>query len=150
MRDLEPAIELIEHFEGLVLHAYKDPVGIWTIGYGTTKGVKPGQVITKTQALDFLMKDLSERSGVIEDLIKVPVEDNEFCALLSFVYNVGNGAFAKSTLLRKLNSKRPRREVADEFLRWVRAGGKVLPGLVRRRKAERELFLSTQAAVDLA
>lgn len=148
--DLGPAIDLIKEFEGCVLSAYRDAVGVWTIGYGTTKGVKPGMRISKAQAEKLLMDDIHrERIPAINKCVKVPISNNELCALISFTYNVGNGALAKSTLVRKLNAGRPRREVADEFLKWVRAGGRVLRGLVRRRKAERELFLDSHGFVDI-
>lgn len=140
-RNLQPAIELIKRFEGCVLRAYRDPVGIWTIGYGTTKNVRPGMKITQAAAVELLLNDLDDRLEFIEMVVKVPTTDDETCALLSFAYNVGLSALQKSTLLRKLNAGRPRVEVAAEFDKWTRAGGKVLRGLVRRRAAERDLFL---------
>lgn len=146
---LGPAIELIKHWEGCVLHAYRDPVGIWTIGYGTTAGVKPGQTITKAQAIALLEKDVAKCATAVDSLVRVPLQDNELCALISLSYNIGIGALGKSTLVRKLNAGRPRRDVADEFMKWVRAGGRVLPGLVNRRREERALFLAAHALVDI-
>ena len=141
--DLTPALDLIGEFEGLRLKAYKDPVGIWTIGFGTTDGVTPGMTITKRKAEELLLDDiLTQRIPAIRGRVKVPLSNNEICALVSFTYNVGNGAFAKSTLLRRLNAKEPRSAVADEFLKWNKARGWVLAGLTRRRKAERLLFLT--------
>jgi lysozyme len=148
--DFSAAVELIEHFEGCLLHAYRDPVGIWTIGFGHTKNVKPGTVISKQKALELLETDMQECADAILKSVKVPVTTNEICALVSFAFNVGIGALKGSTLLRKLNAGRPHQEVADEFLKWIHAGGRVLPGLVRRRKAERELFLASQNMMESA
>lgn len=145
-RNIKPAIELIKHFEGLRLQAYKDTVGVWTIGYGTIAlngmPIKPGQTITEADALQALLQDLETvRCPAIERLCKVELTDNEFCALVSFCYNLGIGALAKSTLLKLLNTNASREIVANEFLKWTKAGGVKLPGLVKRRKAEKELFL---------
>ncbi len=131
---------LIKSFEGLRLKAYKDAVGIWTIGYGTTRGVRPGQVISEAQAVQFLQADLTRFEKSIHPVIKTPINDNQFSALACFTYNVGPGAFRSSTLLRKLNAG-DIRGAADELLRWDKAGGRTLAGLTRRRKAERALFL---------
>ncbi|MGC1307903.1 MAG: lysozyme [Phormidesmis sp.] len=132
---------LIKSFEGLRLKAYRDAVGIWTIGYGTTRGVKPGMQISEAQAEQFLQQDLARFEQAISDVINVPVNDNQFSALSSFTYNVGPGAFRSSTLLRLLNEGHDLRSTADQLLRWDKAGGKPLAGLTRRRKAERSLFL---------
>lgn len=146
--DFVEAIKLLEEFEGLRLKAYRDPVGIATIGLGTTvypngQKVKMGDVCTKEQAYDYALHDIqTERIPTIQKVVKVPLNNNELCALISLCYNIGNGALAKSSLVRKLNQGLPKVDVADEFLKWNRAGGKVLAGLTRRRKAERELFLA--------
>ena len=139
---LAPAIELIKHWEGCVLHAYRDSVGVWTIGYGTTAGVKPGQVITKDQAIKFLMKDVTACAAAVKKCVRVPISNHEASALISLSYNIGLGGLAHSTLVKKLNAGHPRLEVADEFLKWVHAGGHVLLGLVNRRRAERLVFLT--------
>lgn len=140
--NLQPAIDLIKEFEGFRSKAYKCPAGVWTVGYGSTIGVKPTTRITRPAAERKLVEDiLRDRVPVIRDLVAVKISDNELCALVSFVYNVGNGAFGKSTLLRKLNAGSPRTAVALEFAKWTKAGGKQLEGLVRRRKAEAALFL---------
>lgn len=131
---------LIKAFEGLRLKAYQDAVGVWTIGYGTTRGVKPGQEITEAQAEAFLKADLNRFERAVSQAVRIPINDNQFSALVSFTYNVGSGALRSSTLLRKLN----RRDVygaAREFPRWNRAGGRILAGLTRRRRAEQALFL---------
>lgn len=147
---LAPAVHLIEEFEGCVLHAYRDPVGIWTIGYGTTRGVRPGEVITKAQAVELMLGDMKLCADAIGKFVTVPLRSNELCALISLSYNIGIGGLHKSTLVRKLNAGSPHIEVADEFLKWVHAGGRVLSGLVRRRRAERELFLHSHALVEEA
>lgn len=132
-------IELIKSFEGLYLKAYKCPAGIWTIGYGHTKGVKEGQQITASQAEEFLREDVAQFA---RDVLRqnLRLTQNQFDALVSFVFNVGGGNFLKSTLLRKakVNSNDP--TIKNEFLRWNKAAGKVLPGLTRRRQAEADLY----------
>lgn len=148
--DLTPALSLIRKFEGLRLKAYRDPVGIWTIGYGTTAGVVGGMVITEAQAEALLLEEAEHCAASIAHMVKVPLNSNELCALVSFVYNLGAGNLKKSTLLRKLNADAPRAEVASEFLKWNKAGGKVLLGLVRRRQAEYELFRSAELNLSLA
>ena len=131
---------LIKSFEGLRLRAYQDAVGIWTIGYGTTRGVRPGMTISKEEAVKFLQEDLARFEKSINDAVKVPINDNQFSALASFTYNVGSGAFRSSTLLRLLNQG-DIQGAADQFPRWNKAGGRALAGLTRRRNAERLLFL---------
>ncbi|MGH2412338.1 MAG: lysozyme, partial [Microcystaceae cyanobacterium] len=121
--------------------AYLDSVGVPTIGYGHTHGVYLGMIVTRAQAEDFLKQDLSEAESAASQLVKVPLNDNQFSALVSFVFNLGAGALAQSTLLRELNAGNYT-EAAEQFLRWTRAGGQQLAGLVRRRHTERALFLS--------
>jgi lysozyme len=135
----DAGLKLIKSFEGLKLTAYQDSVGVWTIGYGHTTGVRKGQTITAEEAEQFLLEDLTEACTKVEELVKVPVLDNAFAALVSFVFNVGWWNFAKSTLLKKLNAF-DYSGAAKEFLRWNKTDGKVLAGLTRRRKAESELF----------
>lgn len=141
-------LRLLKSFEGLRLRAYQDSVGVWTIGYGTTSGVRPGQVITEAQAEALLKRDLDRFEAAVEDLVTVPLNDDQFSALVSFTYNVGEGALASSTLLRLLN-RRDYQGAADQFLRWNRAGGAELAGLTRRRRAERALFLGQDYTVFL-
>lgn len=131
---------LIKSFEGLRLRAYRDAVGIWTIGYGTTRGVRPDMTISQEQAVKFLQEDLERFEKSINDAVRVPINDNQFSALASFTYNVGSGAFRGSTLLRLLN-RGDIRGAAAQFPRWNKAGGRTLAGLTRRRNAERLLFL---------
>ena len=135
-------INLIKSFEGLRLHAYKCPAGVWTIGYGHTKGVKKGDMITELKAETLLIIDLQSSENTINTLVKVPLTQNQFDALVSFVFNVGSGNFQKSTLLKKLNNK-DYIGTSNEFKKWVYANKKVMQGLVKRRNAERELFIKT-------
>lgn len=132
---------LIREFEGLRLEAYKCPAGIWTIGFGTTQGVRPGMKISSVQAEEMLRRDLTSFESNVRNLVKVPLNQNQFDALICFVYNIGINAFAKSTFLRKLNAK-DYAGAANQFTRWNKADGKVLAGLTRRREAEKKLFLS--------
>ena len=153
MRNLGPALDVIKEFEGLRLKAYLDPVGLPTIGWGNTryqdgKPVKIGDSITESQADELLLDDVAERAKKLEDLIQVPVNDHQFGAIVSFAYNVGIGAFTNSTLRRKLNAG-DYDGAAAEFKRWNKAGGKVLNGLIRRRKAEEALFVKPVEAVSL-
>lgn len=140
MRTSQKGIDLIKKFEGCRLEAYKCPAGIWTIGYGHTKGVKDGQIITQEQAEEFLREDLRIFEQAVESCVKVPLSQNQFDALVSFCYNCGSGALKTSTLLRLLNEGKYK-DASEQFLRWNKAGGKVLAGLTRRREEERELFL---------
>ena len=135
-------LNLLKRSEGLVLTAYRDPVGIWTIGYGHTgPEVKPGLKISPAQAETLLRKDLGRFEAVVRSLVKAPVNANQFSALVSFTYNVGTGALGQSTLLALLNQQNYQ-GAADEFSRWVYGGGQTLPGLVKRRSEERSLFLT--------
>ncbi|RUR48814.1 lysozyme [Vreelandella populi] len=139
---LSPAgLELIKAHEGLRLNAYQDVVGVLTIGYGHTGTVKPGMTITKQEAEDILRRDVASFEKAVNDLVTAPLNQNQFDALVSFAFNLGRGALQRSTLLRKLNA-RDYDGAAAEFGRWINAGGKPWPGLVRRRKEERELFES--------
>ncbi|KMN76189.1 muraminidase [Chromobacterium sp. LK11] len=134
-------VKLIQQFEGLRLKAYQDAVGVWTIGYGHTgPDVTPGLVITQAQADALLARDLSRFEAGVTRLVQVPLNQNQFDALVSFSYNLGLGSLQNSTLLRLLN-QRDYAGATAQFPRWNKAGGKVLPGLTRRRAAEQALFL---------
>lgn len=137
---MEKAKRIIKEFEGLKLNAYLCPAGVWTIGFGHTKGIKQGMKIDQATADRLLDIDIVDVARSIRKLVKVDLNDNQAQALVSFIFNVGAGAFEKSTLLRKLNQK-DYAGASDEFGKWVYAKGKKLPGLIRRRKAERELFV---------
>ena len=140
MKPSERGLALIRQFEGLRMSAYKDAVGIPTIGYGTTKGVKMGQTITKDEAERLLLEDAQRFADHVKALVKVPLNQNQTDALVSFVYNVGPAAFGKSTMLKLINQGLLE-DAANQFVRWNRAGDQVLAGLTRRRMAERDLFL---------
>ncbi len=136
----EKGLHLLKSFEGLELKAYLDAVGVWTIGYGTTRGVRPGMQITEAEAEAFLRDDLRKFEQAVSSSIQAPLNSDQFSALVSFTYNVGAGALASSTLRRVLNQNNYS-AAAEEFLRWNKGGGRVLAGLTRRRRAERALFL---------
>ncbi|EEN7391628.1 lysozyme [Salmonella enterica subsp. enterica serovar Telelkebir] len=127
--------------EGVKLAAYQDGGGVWTIGYGHTRGVKQGQVINHEQADEFLDSDLRQVESCISERVTVALNQNQFDALVSFVFNVGRQAFSDSTLLKKLNEGNYR-AAADQFTRWVYDNDKFVQGLYNRRVAERDLFLS--------
>ena len=141
MKTSPKGIALIKEFEGLRLKAYKCPGGVWTIGYGHTAGVKPGMLISKAQAEEYLKADLIAFERYLNGL-GLALNQNQFDALVSFIYNVGTGNFSSSTLLRKVRANPQDNSIMDEFLRWVYSKGRVLPGLQRRRLAEMKLYFS--------
>jgi lysozyme len=137
-------IDLIKHFEGCYLTAYKDSVGVWTIGYGHTGlvhkdgTVKAGRKITQAEAEELLRYDLRNFAKRVQEGTTAPLTDDQFAALVSFDFNTGG--FLKSTLRAKLNQGLYA-AAADELLKWDKAGGRTLSGLTRRRRSERRLFL---------
>lgn len=141
MKTGNKGIELIKHFEGCELEAYKCPAGVWTIGYGHIKGVHEGMKITEHQAEEMLKSELHEYEGYINDYVTVPLNQNQFDAMVSWVYNLGGGNLRASTLLKVLNAG-DYDGVPAQMLRWNKAGGKVLEGLTRRRQAEADLFVA--------
>ena len=141
----QAAIDLVKASEGLRLEAYQDAGGVWTIGYGHTRDVQPGDVITQQQADDFLQADLAEAAEAVASLVKVPLNQGQFDALCDFVFNLGEGDLERSTLLRLLNAGNYQ-AAAQQFRVWVMAAGEVLPGLVKRRAAERDLFVNGASA----
>ena len=141
MKTSPKGIALIKEFEGLRLKAYQCPGGVWTIGYGHTAGVKPGMLISKAQAEEYLKADLIAFERYLNGL-GLALNQNQFDALISFIYNVGTGNFSNSTLLRKVRANPQDNSIMDEFLRWVYSKGRVLPGLQRRRLAEMKLYFS--------
>lgn len=139
-------LSLLKTFEGCELAAYQDPVGVWTIGYGWTQPVngKPvgkGMTITQDTADSLLHSGVVQYEKGVTRLVNVGINQNQFDALVDFAYNLGVKALEGSTLLKKLNAG-DYTGAADEFPKWNKAGGKVLNGLVKRRAAERSLFLS--------
>ncbi|AAQ58403.1 lysozyme [Chromobacterium violaceum] len=142
MKTNAAGISLIKQFEGVRLAAYQDMVGVWTIGYGHTgPDVKAGMTITQQQADQLLAADLEKFETGVRKAVIVPLNANQFSALVSFSYNLGLGNLRSSTLLRLLN-KGDYDGAAAQFPRWNRAGGQAVPGLTRRRKAEQALFLT--------
>ncbi|MBD3627593.1 lysozyme [Cyclobacterium sp.] len=147
MRTTHTGLNLIKHSEGLRLDAYLCPAGIPTIGYGSTsypdgKPVKMGDAITKEQAEELLIVTVSSFEKGVGRLVSPHLTPNQFSALVSFAFNLGLGALERSTLLKKVNANPTDPSIRDEFHRWVHAGGKVLPGLVTRRKAEADLYFT--------
>lgn len=142
----EEGISLIKKYEGCKLTAYKCPAGVWTIGYGNTfyedgSTVKPGDKITQERA-DQLFRNILEKKFLepIRKLIVSNINDNMFSAIVSFTYNVGIGNLKSSTLLKKVNANPNDQTISLEFKKWVKSAGKVLPGLVRRRESESDLY----------
>lgn len=144
MRISNKGRDYIKGFEALRLVAYPDP-GTggkpWTIGWGHAKGVKQGDRITQEQAEQFLSDDLAVFELTVNSAIKRPMTQNQFDAMVSLAFNIGGPAFAGSTLVKKFNAD-DIQGAADQFPRWKLSDGKVMPGLVKRRAAEREMFLS--------
>lgn len=135
MKINDEGLNLIKSFEGCRLVAYKCPAGVWTIGYGHTAGVNEGMVINQAQADNMLKSDMKKYEKYVTDNVKIPLNENQFSALVSFCYNCGVGN------LRTLVKNRTTAQIADALLLYNKASGKVLNGLVRRREAERKLFL---------
>lgn len=134
------AVACVSGFEGLRQVAYNDPVGIPTICFGETQGVKLGQRRTLDECKDMLADSLDKANASVERCVKVPMSDKRHAALVSFTYNVGGDAFCGSTLVTKINSGNTI-GACDELLRWTKAKGITLPGLVKRREQERKLCL---------
>jgi lysozyme len=144
MQTNENGIDLIKKFEGLVLESYRDPVGIWTLGYGHIKGVSRGMKITKEEAESFLHQDLASAEAAVRRMVKTSLSSNEFSALVALAFNIGESAFADSVALKRINAQ-DRFGAADAIEWWNRAliqgRAVILPGLVQRRAAEKALFL---------
>ncbi|NWD68160.1 lysozyme [Pseudomonas gingeri] len=140
MRTSQNGVNLIKSFEGLRLNAYQDSVGVWTIGYGTTRQVSAGMTITAAQAEQMLQDDISRFEPELSSLVKVPLNQGQWDALMSFIYNLGAANLGSSTLLKLLNAG-DYAGAAAQFPRWNKAGGQVLAGLTARRAAEQQMFL---------
>lgn len=145
-------LRLIKSFEGYhrrlkdgTCVAYKCPAGVWTLGYGCTEGIKPGMQWTEQEAEEALARELAKFESAVRRLVKVPLNQNEFDALVSFAYNCGEGALGRSTLLKRLN-KEDRVGAAKGFNAYIKGGGRVLKGLVARRAREAALFLKPTEA----
>jgi len=142
----QACVDLVKRFEGFRSAPYRCPAGVWTIGYGHTAGVAAGMpAITEAQAARLLTEDLAVFAKGVERLIKVPVPQNQYDALVSFAYNVGLGGLQRSDVLARLNAG-DAVGAAEAFGRHVKAKGVVLAGLVRRREAERRLFEEKELA----
>ena len=140
-------LEIIKKHEGLRLKAYICPAGVPTIGYGSTRypdgrKIQMGDVITEKEAEQMLIHDVRKFESEVLASVTTPLNDNQLSALISFVYNVGAFAFRKSTLRKKINANRDDLTIKDEFMKWVRGGGKILPGLVKRRAEESKLYFT--------
>lgn len=156
MKTNDAALALICEFEGFMPRWYRDPVGVWTIGYGHTDSAgypryadDKGLVLTEADARTILARDLGQYERAVSEAVKVSLNENQFGALVSFTYNLGAGNLRSSTLLRKLNAG-DYAGAAAEFGRWNKAGGRVLAGLTRRRAAERALFEKPAARIPVA
>ena len=143
----EDTVQMIKEFESYRENAYLDAANKWTIGYGNTyyqdgTPVKKGDVVTKSEGEALFRNVLQEFANDVNDMVKVDLNDCQFGAIVSLSYNIGVDAFKRSTLLRKLNTDPNDPSIANEFSRWVRAGGKTLNGLVKRRRKESEFYFS--------
>ena len=141
MRTSDAGIALIAHFEGFEERAYVCAGGKLTIGYGHTKGVKEGDVITKEQGLQFLREDVAVAERAVRKWVHAPLKQNQFDALVSFVFNVGAGNFASSSLLREVNFDANNfADIRPRFMAWVYSKKRKIEGLERRRKAEADMY----------
>lgn len=145
MRVNQKGLELIKEFEGFRAKAYKCPAGVWTVGYGHTSAAGAPKVgsltrVTRAEAEEILRNDLQQYEDAVESAVRVELNSNQFSALVSFCYNVGAGAFRSSGVLKAVNKKQWN-EVPRRLALWNKGGGRVLPGLVRRRAAEGALFV---------
>jgi lysozyme len=152
MKMTKAGLDLVKTFEGFRAKSYRCPAGVWTIGYGHTSmagkpDVKPGMVISKAEGERILMNDLRVYEAGVRSAIKVNLTPNQYSACVSLCYNIGVGAFRRSSVARFCNRSQWK-NAADAFALWNKAGGKVLPGLVRRRAAEAALFLKSSNARD--
>ena len=135
----QEVISLIKKFEGCELEAYQCAAGVWTIGYGSTKDVKEGDTLTQKEADNLLLHEMQEYEGYIKELVKVPLKQNQFDALVSWVFNLGPANLKASTMLKFLNAG-DYHLIPSQIKRWNKASGKVLEGLIRRREAEALMF----------
>ncbi len=141
MKISNKGIALIKEFEGCRLQSYRCSAGVWTIGYGHTgKDIKEGMTITQQEADDWLVVDCNRVLQMLRDTLRVPIRQNQLDALVSLGFNIGTEALRKSTLMSLVNRNPDDMNIPEQFDRWVYAGGKVVNGLVRRRKAEGRLY----------
>jgi lysozyme len=135
----QEGLSLIKKFEGCELKAYRCPADVLTIGYGITKNVTEDMEITQQEADEMLNEEITEYEEYVNNMVKVPLEQNQFDALCSWVYNLGPTNLEKSTLLKLLNAG-DYHLIPSQIRRWNKAGGETLTGLIRRREAESFLF----------
>ena len=150
MQISDNGIALILKWEDFHRKVITDHIGIKTVGIGhttTAKGMKLGQMISPDKVWQLFVSDMDTVYKVIDNTVKVELTQYEFDAICSFIFNVGGGNFSKSTMLKLINSDAPKTDIARQFLRWTRAGGKVAPGLVRRRQDVADLFLNKKIFV---
>jgi lysozyme len=144
---MKEAIELIKKFEGCKLVAYQCSAKVWTIGFGSTfyengAKVQIGDTITQHRAESLLLITANKFAVEVRKLVKSNLNDKQMAALISFAFNLGMGALSKSSLLKLVNSNPSSPQIRNEFMKWINAGGKPLNGLIRRRKAEADLYFS--------
>jgi len=142
---MDAALAIIKKFEGLRLKSYLCPAGVWTIGYGSTRinnrDVIEGDTCTAEEAEQMLIETVSRLKFSVRRMVKRELKQHEYDALISLAYNIGLGNFQKSTLLVLINASAPPQIIAMEFPRWNKSKGKVLAGLIARRKEEQDLYL---------
>jgi lysozyme len=147
MKTNDKGIKLLHDFEGLKLKAYLCPAKVWTVGYGNTRyedgrPVKEGDVITKERAEQLFLRILDVFERGVKSRVKKELNSNQFSALVSFSYNIGLGNFGASTLLKMVNVNPSDSKIREQFMRWNKANGGIMAGLIRRRKAEADLYFS--------
>lgn len=145
MKASDNLVKMVEKFEGLKLNAYLCPACVWTIGLGSTvyangQKVKQGDAVTKPQAYQIFRDTLKKYEDAVTRNVTSAINQNQFDALVDFCYNLGEGNFKKSTLLKKINTNPKDPAIRAEFMKWNKAGGKVLNGLTKRRQAEADLY----------
>ena len=142
MKPSQACIDLVKSFEGFRAKAYLCPAGVPTVGYGHTEYVTLGDTVTEEEACELLRQDVQEAADAVDDLVDVELTQGQYDALCSFIYNLGRTAFTNSTLLKMINMGKSAKEIGPQFDRWIKANNVVVPGLVRRRDAERKMFES--------
>jgi lysozyme len=146
MKTNEAGLDLIKHYEGRRLTSYLCPAQVWTVGYGAIRyfdgePVPPNVTITEQEADDLLRRDLIDTEDFVSRLIRVPLTENQFSATVSLVFNIGAGNFQRSQIRQRINRKNYD-GAASIWWQWRRGGGRILPGLVKRRESERQLWMT--------
>lgn len=147
MKTSEKINSMIKAWEGCRLKAYRCPAGVWTIGYGHTEGVKAGMTITQQQADAMFEEEIEKFEKQVRPLVAdVKLTQNQYDALVSLAYNIGVGGLKKSTLLKKVKANPNDPSIRTSFMQWIRGGGKILPGLQKRREMEANHYFSNTAS----